>query len=757
MCLVFFNAFALDVVVVGNKSIETETIKVHAGLDGVLKITDDIASDTLKKIYATGFFTDVQIKYDDESIKITVKETPVIKKIEFNGSKAIGKDKIAKELTSKEKKFFSKTDILNDTKRLEMIYQKLGYLNAKIEPLVEFSDDYSQVVVIFNITEGKKSQIRNVKIYGNKEFSDSVIKDEALTIRQRSIFKFNFGANFDIEQIQNEEKNIEKFYMTRGFPKIKIKNIVSIFNYKKNLFDVGFYIEEGLKYKFGTYNVNNIIEDFDEKTIKKKMVLIEKNKIFNIEKIEKSVSNIQDLLYEKGFMFAQVEYSLDFTEDNKVNVIFTLKNSKRVYLHRIDIVGNTKTSDRIIRREFLLKEGDVYNITKLRRSIQRLHNLQYFEDVQIDEKLLEGTTDRMVATITVKERSTASVNASIGFDQINGISGNIGVSESNFLGEGYSASTSFEKTAVSEGYSLSFVEPYFHDKNILIGSNFSYSRYGNPKFVAYDSRTSSIGLTIAYSITEYLRHSINYRYQLDDISQNSSNVSLFILAQLGKYTTSALAHTLSYDKRDNNFIPNEGYSIIAKQELAGLGGNVKFISNELRADWYQTMFNIDGLVLGLKGRVAQIQGMGGNVNLQNLYSLGGGFGLRGFNYRGVGPRLAYLNGNGSIGSYESFSYGGKSLQLASVELRFPNALPKDIGLITYLFTDIGTLYGIDNQVNTSNTIMLDEKKYRASAGLGVSWRSPMGPIGFAFGKPLQSTVYDNKLFFLITFGGMGQF
>lgn len=759
ICFFFWNAFAYNIIVTGNKTIESNTIKTYSNLGNKTNITDKDLSLAIKDIYATGFFSNISISKHDDNITINVTETPVIKKIAFNGSKAIGKDKILEELSTKEKRFFSKTDVQNDAKRLTLIYQKLGFLKAKVRPMAEIGKDGTQVTVIFDINEGQKTQIQNISIVGNKHFSDSTIKDDALKIRERTIFKFNLGASFDAEQVQNEAENIKRFYFTRGFPKFVHKNTVSKYNPKTNRFTVTYFIEEGHKHKFGKHKIRNFIEDFDVSAIKPRMIRQKENTMFNVEHIEKTVSNIQDLLQERGFMFSQVEYNLDFTENNKVNVEYTIKSSQRIYLHRIDIVGNIKTSDNIIRREFLLKEGDVYNVVKLRRSIQRLHNLQYFEDIQVDEKLLAGTTDRMILTITVKERSTADISASLGYDQINGIGGNIGIRETNFLGEGYSAGFSAERTFVSEGYNLSFTEPYVKGKNILLGVNLAYSKYGNPRYVAYNSGTQSIGFTAAYSITEYLRHSMVYRYQLDDISQNSSSyISPFILAQIGNYKTSAIASTLYYDRRDNNFIPNEGYSLMLRNEIAGLGGTVKFLSNEIRGDWYQKLFNIDDLVFATKVRAATIMSFGGSfVNMQNLYALGGGFGMRGFNYRGIGPRLATLDENGNISRYELFSYGGKNLQMASFELRFPNKLPKDIGLITYLFLDIGRLYGIDGyNLNTATSTLIDSRLLRMSTGLGVSWRSPMGPIGFAFGRTLRQEVYDNSLFFLITFGGMGQ-
>jgi outer membrane protein insertion porin family len=232
-----FNVGAVQISVIGNKSIELETIKLYAQIDQN-DITDRSISKALKRVYKTGFFSDVKITHNTDSVEINVTETPIIKKVEFNGSRAIGKDKILEELTSKEKKFFSKIDILNDVKRLTLIYQKLGYLNVDVRPLVEFLEDSTQVVVIFDITEGKKVQIGKINIDGNKYFSDTKIKDDGLKIRQRSILKFNFGASFDIEQIENEQESIKRFYQTRGFPKIKIQNVVSKFNVKKNLFYV---------------------------------------------------------------------------------------------------------------------------------------------------------------------------------------------------------------------------------------------------------------------------------------------------------------------------------------------------------------------------------------------------------------------------------------------------------------------------------------------------------------------------------------
>lgn len=760
--LIFVNANAANINIIGNKNIEAKTVKLYAKIDENQTYTISELSEALKNIYATGFFSSVKIDINNSDINIHVQETPIITKIEFNGSKAIGRDKMIEELTNKEKRFFSKTNLLNDVKRLTLIYQKLGFLNVKIKPLIEFQKNEGQIILIFDIREGKKTQIAKIDIVGNKYFSKKKIKEEAIKIRQRSLFKFNFGASFDSEAIQNERENIIKFYKTNGFPNIVLENIVSKYNEKKNLFYITYFINEGKKHKFGKSIIENFVENFDDSKIKQKNIKTTAKKIYNIENIQATVAEIQEILQQNGFMFAQVEYSEIFQDGEIVDIKYTLKNARRIYLHRIEFAGNEKTSEEVLRREFIIKEGDIYDITKIRRSIQRLYNLQYFDDVQMEENLVEGTQDRMIIKIKVKERSTASINASVGYDQINRLSGSIGVNESNFLGEGYNAGVNFEKTMVSQNYGFSFSNPYFKNRNILLGFNLSKSEYGNPRFLPYNSNTSQISFVTAYSITEYLRHTINYRYQLDDIATNSSSTSPFVLAQLGNYKTSAISHSLMYDKRDNNFIPNSGYSFTMRQEVAGLGGNVKFLSNEIRSDYYKTLF-FDGLVLGLKGRVANIQGIGGGkVNIQNLYSLGGGFGMRGFNYRGIGPTLGYLDSNGNVTGYEAFSYGGKNLQLYTAELRFPNLLPKDFGLVTYLFTDVGTLYGMDldtSKISASsfqNVKMFDDKMYRVSTGLGVSWRSPMGPIGFAFGKAIKSAVYDQKLFFLITFGGMGQ-
>ncbi|MFT4967793.1 MAG: outer membrane protein insertion porin family [Candidatus Deianiraeaceae bacterium] len=757
MLCIAVNVYA-EVTVVGNKSIESQTVKQYAQIDDEGPVGDIELSRALKRIYKTGFFSDVKISSIDGDITIAVEETPVVKKIEFNGSKAIGKDKMLEEMQTKEKRFYAKTDIMNDVKRLKMIYQKMGFFNAKVTPFVEFVDDRSQVVVIINIKEGKKARIGSVNIVGNKHFRDGEIAGEGSRVKPRNLWRLRLGQGFDLEAVQSDQENIKRFYKQRGFPNVVIKNVVSEFVSKKNLFDVVVYIDEGGRYIFGKSDIKSFIEGFDKKKIKDKFIKNIDGKVFNINKIEQTVANIEEVLQESGFMFAKVDYEMVLKGGNIADVVYIIKNSRRVYLQSINIVGNDKTSDNVIRREMLVKEGDVYNVAKIRRSVQRLHNLQYFEDVQVGEKIIAGSGDRVSLTVSVKERSTASVNASIGFDQINGIAGSIGVRESNFLGEGYNAGISLEKTAVSQSYNISFAEPYFKGRDILLGGSVLHSFYGNPNFVAYNSRMTAFNLTMAYSVTEYLRHSINYRYQLDNVEENSSNNSPFIKAQIGNYTTSAISHTIKYDKRDNSFIPNDGFSLMFKQEFSGLGGNVKFISNEIRADWYKTLLDVDGLVFALKGRVASIASYGGSlVNVQSLYALGGGFGLRGFNYRGVGPTLGYLDGGGNVASYESFSYGGKNLQLLSAEMRFPNGIPKDLGLVTYLFADIGTLYGIDlhSSFDTTGVKIFDKKSYRASAGLGVSWRSPMGPIGFAFGRTLREEIYDQKLFFLITFGGTG--
>jgi len=744
---------SVDINVVGNKSIEANTIKLYADLHEK-NITDKNVSDAIKKIYKTGFFSDIKItrktELNKEIITIYVAETPIIKKIEFNGRRAIGKDKILEEISTKEKRFFSKSDLLNDTKRLTMIYQKMGFLSVSVRPMVEFLDGGSQVVIIFNINEGKKSQIGSISIEGNEVFNDAQLK-EVLRIRARSILKLNLGAAFDNEAVQNEQELLKRFYMTKGYPHFQNLHVLSEFNNKKNIFHIKYYVAEGEKYKFGKYEIKNLVEDLDLSKFKNHEIMTKDGSIFNIEKVEKTIGNIQQFLQKNGFVLAKAEYQFEFTPEGRVNIVYVLKNSRRIYLHHVKIVGNNKTSDNIIRREMLVKEGDVYDVSKLQRSVQRIRNLQFFDDVQIDEKILDGTQDRMALTVTVKERSTASINASIGGDQYNGISGNVSLNESNLLGEGYNAGVSLDRSMYGENYSLSFSEPYFNGRDILFGTQLSYSKYGNPNFVPYQSITSSVSFFMAYSITQYLRHNLSYRYQNSSIEQLAALSSPYILAQIGHYQTSAFSHTLMYDKRDNNFIPNSGYSFTIKQEIAGLIGNIKYISNEVRGDWYKSLFGFEEIVLGVKGRIASIRGIdGASINVQNLYSLGGGFGMRGFNYRGIGPRFQYANGQ-----YESFSYGGENLGLLSTEVRFPNGLPKDLGLITYFFTDVGTLYGINSAKIAGGTIY-DDKSLRVSAGIGLSWRSPMGPIGFAFGKIITSQQYDTPLSFLITFGGMSQ-
>ncbi len=748
----------MGIEVVGNKAIEVETVILYSELEAIsgtngkfpAKFSDAQLSTAIKKMYKTGFFSNIKITRKGGGVVISVAETPVVKAIKFNGRKAIGKDKILEEITTKEKRFFSKSNLLNDTKRLTMIYQKMGYLNVSIKPMVEFLEDGTRVIIIWNIDEGKKSQIASVSIEGNEMFSDSQIK-EVLNIRPRSIFKLNIGAAFDNEFVQNEQEGLRRFYLTKGYPQFQNLHALSIYNNKKNLFAVQYFIKEGDKFHFGKHKIENFVEDLDIANFKEHEILTKEGAVFNIEKVERTIGNLQQYLQKNGFIFAQVEHKNEPTPEKNIDITYVLKNSRRIYLHKIDITGNHKTSDQVIRREILVKEGDVYDISKVQRSMQRIRNLQYFDDVQIEEKLIDGTQDRMSVTITVKERSTASINASIGGDAYNGFSGNVSVNESNFLGEGYNAGISLDRSMYGENYSLSFSEPYFKGRDILFGTQVSYSKYGNKNYVPYQSNTFSNSIFMAYSITQYLRHNISYRYQNSVIEQLSNLSSPYIIAQLGNYQTSAIGHTLSYDKRDSSFLPSNGYSFILKQEIAGFGGNMRYLSSEIRGDFYQKLFNFEELVFGIKGRFATIQGIGGSqVNVQNLYSLGGGFGMRGFNFRGIGARYRY-----DSGTYESFSYGGQNLGLISTEIRFPNGLPKDLGITTSLFADFGTLYGIDKSKIVGGEIY-DSNSIRASSGVSVSWRSPMGPIGFALGRVMRAETYDSKLSFLVTFGAQMQ-
>jgi outer membrane protein insertion porin family len=521
-------------------------------------------------------------------------------------------------------------------------------------------------------------------------------------------------------------------------------------------FVVTFTLDEGERYRFGKIDVDIKLKDLPPEAVLS-LLTVHSGDWYDAEAVEKSISILTEALGNRGYAFVEIKPNITRNRDeHTVDITFAVQEGPQVYVERIDIVGNVRTLDKVIRREFQLVEGDAFNTTKMQRSQTRIKNLGFFKKVEVTNA--QGSApDKTVVTAEVEEQSTGELSLGIGFSTTDGPLADVNVRERNFLGRGQDLRVGAVVSLRSQQVDLSFTEPYFLDKNIAAGIDiFEVKTSPTANFFSgvtppYQQFSYGGALRAGYQITDNLRQTFKYTARSDDIINLQSNTSLFIVLESGQHLTSEIGQVLLYDRRDDRLDPTGGYYASIGNDFAGVGFGVDYVRNKANFGYYYSV--APEWVLSLTGEVGDIFGWNGQqVLLQDRFFVGGD-NLRGFQSAGIGPR----------DSVSGDALGGQKYYLGSVTLGVPLGLPKELGLSGRVFTDFGTLYhieptnivltpaqlaqtgGVQPQVEQSPAI-------RLSAGVGVSWKSPVGPIRLDVAYPIRREGFDKTQIFRVSFG-----
>jgi outer membrane protein insertion porin family len=499
-------------------------------------------------------------------------------------------------------------------------------------------------------------------------------------------------------------------------------------------FFITFTLDEGPQYTLGSVDVASTIRDLEIGAFQD-LVTVRSGQIYNAERIEEIVQAMTDRAGQLGYAFADVEPVVDINQsDLTVDLTFRIDEGPRVYVERIEIIGNVRTLDEVIRREFRLAEGDAYNLALLRRSEQRVRNLGYFESVNV--RTARGSApDRVVIVTEVAETSTGELSFGAGFSTADGPLGDIRLSERNLLGRGQSVTANFTISGRRQDIVLSFTEPWFLGREIAAGIDLFRTKTDFQSESNFDEVNTGGTLRASYPLTERLRHGVRYTLRQDEIESVSNDASVFIQREEGTRVTSLVGQTFTYDVRDVRFLPSEGYILRLDQDLAGLGGDNAFLRHELRGDFYYAFF--PNVVLNLGGGGGYIFGLDEDVTLANRFFVGGQS-LRGFRVAGIGPRDTDTED----------ALGGNLYYTGTAELRFPIGLPEDLRIFGRAFVDAGTLTEID----VSGPTLEDTGNIRVGAGVGLSWLSPLGPLSIDFAQAIRKDNRDETESFRISFG-----
>ncbi|EIG63448.1 outer membrane protein assembly factor BamA [Bradyrhizobium canariense] len=793
----------------GNRRVEVETIRSYFKPGPGGRLDQGAIDDGLKALIETGLFQDVRINRGaGGQIVVSVVENPVIGRIAFEGNKKIKDEQLTGEVQSKARGTFSRAMVQSDTLRIAEIYRRSGRYDVRVTPEV-IEQPNNRVDLVFTVEEGAKTGVKSIEFVGNNAYSSYRLRDVIKT-HESNLLSFLASSDiYDPDRVEADRDLIRRFYLKNGFADVQVVAALTEYDPEKKGFNVTFKIEEGSQYRVGSIDFRSSIPNFDP-TSMRNYSRVNVGSLYNVESVEKSVEEMQIEASRRGYAFAVVRPGGDRNfEAHTVSVVFNIDEGPRTYIERINLRGNTRTRDYVIRREFDVSEGDAYNRALVDRAERRLKNLDYFKSVKITTEP-GSSSDRVILLVDMEEKSTGDFSVSGGYSTTDGALAEVSVSERNLLGRGLFAKAAVTYGQYARGYSLSFVEPYLLDYRVALGLDLYQREQKSNSYISYGTKTLGFSPRLGFSLREDLSLQVRYSIYRQEITlpsylancnnnvgsaafnpspafANANGIDLSSTNGLGCYSdgeaslpvrkelangktlTSALGYSLSYNTLDNNKNPTDGLLVDFRQDFAGVGGDVSYLKTVVDAKYYTPLVSD---IVGL----ARIQGgmlnkMGSDLRMLDHFQMGPNL-VRGFAPNGIGPRD--LNPFGTQDALGGTKYWG-----ASLELQMPFwFLPKEVGLKGAVYADAGglfdyqgpTTWSVTNEMTTTKNssctpstvnpasagtctgLVYDNgNAVRSSVGVGLIWASPFGPLRFDYAVPLTKGKYDRTQEF--RFGG----
>ncbi len=721
-----------QVIVQGNNRLDSSVIIRDSLLD-LSKTKPKDLSIAIKNLYKTGYYEDVNIFKKDSIIYIIIKENPIIDQISIEGNGEISDEIILSELESKTRSVYSTDIIKDDVKKIQTIYKRSGFFSTFVEPKY-IRLDQNRVNLVFEVNEGKEATIKKINFLNNNVFSDSTLRDVVSSNEFRWYEFWGTNDRFDRDRINYDKDLLKEYYYKNGYIDFRVISANSSLVKNKKDFIVNFNLSEGKRYQISNVKVNSSIRKLSEQKLKG-LLEIESGDWYNTDDIDKSIKNINERTSELGYAFVEVIPRIRKVKGNYVDIIFEIEQGEKIYVDRINIKGNIKTEDKVIRREIELVEGDPFNSLKLRQSEKNIKSSGLFENVEVKIDEVTGTNKSKI-DVEVTERSTGEFSVGAGFSSLDGALGNIGIKESNVFGQAKELSLQLGLSTRRSSVDLSYTDPYFLNSDIAAGIDIFDVRRNNKTYSGYKHNIIGFKLRSGYEIIDDLRHISSYTLKRDKIHDIDNQTSIFIKEQEGKRTNSIIGQAIQYDKLNDRLNPTDGYRIRLDLDYYGLIGDSEHFSSEFKLANFYRITDSGGVYLGSfleAGYIASIK----DIKINDRFFLNGDR-MRGFKNLGVGPR------DTSTGD----ALGGEIYYVARNELNFPLGLPDELGVTGLAFADVGTIYN----TGSSGSLVKDESSLRATAGIGVSWVSPFGPVKFFLSKPFLKENYDKKEIFRFSFG-----
>ncbi|MFN4153283.1 MAG: outer membrane protein assembly factor BamA [Paracoccaceae bacterium] len=748
----FAQEYAFNQVVIeGNRMVDNATILGFAGIRRGQALSQGQLNDAYQGLVRSGLFETVEIVPQGGQLVIRVQEYPIVSVINFEGNKRLKDEDLAKIIQSKQRRVYSPSVAEADAAAIAEAYQARGRIAATVTPkLIRRSG--GRVDLAFEITEGRVTEIERLSFVGNRAFSDRRLR-QVLETKQAGLLRNLIQRDtFVSERLEVDKQMLRDFYLARGYIDIQVTDASGEVSRERDAVFVSFSIREGRQYRFGNITTVSEVNGVDAAEYGA-LSRVRSGVPYSPLVVENTIARMENLALRKGLNFVRVDPRIKRNDrDGTLDLEFALVRGERVFVERIDIEGNTTTLDQVIRRQFRSAEGDPFNPREVRQSAERIRALGFFSDAQVDARP-GSATDQVIVDVNVEEQPTGSLSfgASYGVDA--GLGLNIGFSESNFLGRGQALSVSIATGSDSTNSSISITEPAFLGRDLALSLGAFYN-ITSQKNAIYDTANAGMRAALSFPVGEVSRLELRYglskntikNYRGKDVNGDGVidpatefNPTLVAESARDGEFTSAIGYTYSYDTRIGGLSPDRGMVFRFSQDFAGLGGDAKYISNEVQALGERKILNEDVTLRAIfeAGAISPIGGYSTRVT-ERFFGNGK---IRGFEGNGIGPR-DLVTGD---------ALGGNFYAVARFEADFPVGLPEEYGLSAGVFLDVGSVWGLKgNVVDALGTPIDTGFNPRAAVGVSVLWDAPIGPLRFNFSRALKKESYDKEQKFDLT-------
>ena len=716
----------------GNRRVAEGTVLSYLPVQIGDVVSQGGLSQSLERLFATNLFKDIKLDFDGSVLTVTIVENPIINRVNIEGNDVISDERLLEVIDVQPRRVYNRQLALDASAKLLDVYRAGGRFAAVVEPkIIELSDN--RVDLVFEVDEGPLIKITSIVFSGNENFTDRALR-QAIVSREKRWWAFlTPDDKYDEGRLDYDVRLLRQYYLSRGYADINISRARGGLLPDRSGFVITFLIDEGVRYKVNNIKVTSEIENIDLDALKNLMTFGD-DSWYDVRRLEQGLLDISNQLGVFGYAFVDVtpEIKTD-PATGMLDVAINIGQARRNFVERIEFVDNTRTLDSVIRREFELVEGDAFNQLKLDRSVRNVRNLGYFSKVDV-QNIRGSSADQTITRVTVEEQSTGDFSIGVGYSSLDKTSLTLGINERNFLGTGRRASASISTSDTQTDFVLGLTQPYLFGRD-LTGSLDVFKA----KSTANNTSTNRTGFDLGarFNAANDVYHRITYGISSSKIS-NTSTTATSVTGENGKsLLKSAVGYTIGRDTRDSRFDPTEGFFTEISETFSGVGGDVNFLRSNLRGGYYKP-YLFKSLVLGVKGRVGHISGLGDDVTQSERFFLGGRD-VRGFDLNGIGPR-----DTGSGGAV-----GGNNIYSGTIEVVSNLGVTKDAGVRWTVFSDFGSVWATDFP---SGVTKPDDETMRSSLGFGILWNTVIGPLSFYWAKPLAEQSHDNTKTFQFSIG-----